>query len=119
LGSSSLRTSTVDREHRQHAECELVFRDLEDQALAHSHFGRFAADCDWTMITSLAHNLRRCAGRLWFEDPTARTARTILRWLLALPPRLTPTARRLTLHLCGSLALAARRTRIRAPPAAV
>lgn len=90
---------TVDREHRQHAEVELAIRDLKDQALAHFPSGSFAANCAWTVIACLAHNLQRWTGQLGLEDPTPRTARTIRRRLLALPGRLTRTARRFTLHL--------------------
>jgi hypothetical protein len=89
----------VDREHRQHAEVELVIRDLKDQALAHFPSGRFAANSAWTVIACLAHNLQRWTGTLGLHDPTPRTARTIRRWLLAMPGRLTRTARRWTLHL--------------------
>jgi hypothetical protein len=89
----------VDRDHRQHAEVELAIRDLKDQALAHFPSGRFAANCAWTVIAALAHNLQRWTGQLGLKDPTPRTARTIRRWLLAIPGRLTHTARRWTLHL--------------------
>jgi hypothetical protein len=89
----------VDREHRQHAEVELAIRDLKDQALAHFPSGRFAANAAWAVIACLAHNLQRWTGQLGLEDPTPRTARTIRRWLIALPGRLTRTARRWTLHL--------------------
>jgi hypothetical protein len=89
----------VDREHRQHAEVELVIRDLKDQALAHFPSGRFAANSAWTVIACLAHNLQRWTGMLGLHDPRPRTARTIRRWLLAIPGRLTRTARRWTLHL--------------------
>ena len=90
---------TVDREHRQHAEVELAIRDLKDQALAHFPSGSFAANCAWTVIACLAHNLQRWTGMLGLVQPTPRTARTIRRWLLALPGRLTRSARRWTLHL--------------------
>ncbi len=89
----------VDREHRQHAEVELAIRDLKDQALAHFPSGSFAANAAWSVIACLAHNLQRWTGMLGLEDPTPRTARTIRRWLLAIPGRLTRTARRWTLHL--------------------
>jgi hypothetical protein len=89
----------VDREHRQHAEVELAIRDLKDQALRHFPSGRFAANAAWSVIACLAHNLQRWSGMLGLEDPTPRTARTIRRWLLALPGRLTRSARRWTLHL--------------------
>jgi hypothetical protein len=89
----------LDREHRQHAEVELAIRDLKDQALAHFPSGSFAANCAWTVIACLAHNLQRWTGMLGLDDPTPRTAQTIRRWLLALPGRLTRSARRWTLHL--------------------
>ncbi len=89
----------VDREHRQHAEVELVIRDLKDQALAHFPSASFAANAAWTVIAALAHNLGRWTGQLGLEDPTPRAARTIRRRLFALPGRLTRTARRWTLHL--------------------
>jgi hypothetical protein len=90
---------TVDREHRQHAEVELVIRDLKDQALSHFPSGRFAANSAWTVIACLAHNLQRWTGILGLQDPSPRMARTIRRWLLTIPGRLTCTARRWTLHL--------------------
>ncbi len=90
---------TVDAEHRQHAEVELAIRDLKDQALAHFPSGSFAANAAWTVIACLAHNMARWVGQLGLEDETWRTARTIRRWLIALPGRLTRTARRTTLHL--------------------
>ena len=90
---------TVDREHRGHAEVELAIRDLKDQALAHFPSGQFGANGAWTVIACLAHNLQRWTGMLGVEDTTPRTARTIRRRLLALPGRLTRTARRWTLHL--------------------
>ena len=90
---------TVDAEHRQHAEVELAIRDLKDQALAHFPSGSFAANAAWTVIACLAHNMARWVGQLGLEDETWRAARTIRRWLIALPGRLTRTARRFTLHL--------------------
>jgi hypothetical protein len=90
---------TVDAEHRQHAEVELAIRDLKDSALAHFPSGSFAANAAWTVIACLAHNMARWVGQLGLEDETWRTAATIRRWLIALPGRLTRTARRFTLHL--------------------
>jgi Transposase DDE domain group 1 len=90
---------TVDREHRRHAEVELAIRDLKDQALAHFPSGSFAANSAWTVIACLAHNLARWVGQLGLQDETWRAARTIRRWLIAMPGRLTRTARRFTLHL--------------------
>lgn len=89
----------VDAEHRDHAEVELAIRDLKDSALAHFPSGSFAANAAWTVIACLAHNLSRWVGQLGLEEKTWRAARTIRRWLIALPGRLTRTARRFTLHL--------------------
>ena len=89
----------VDAEHRQHAQIELVIRDLKDQALAHFPSGHYSANSAWTVIACLAHNLARWMSLLGVDDPTPRAARTTRRRLLALPGRLTHTARRWTLHL--------------------
>jgi hypothetical protein len=112
----------VDREHRAHAECELAIRDLKDQALAHFPSGSFAANAAWSVIACLAHNLQRWIGQLGLEQETWRAARTIRRWLVAFPGRLTRTARRFTLHLPARWpwrdAFVEALTRIRALPAA-
>jgi hypothetical protein len=89
----------VDTEHRQHAQVELVIRDLKDQALAHFPSGHYSANSAWTVIACLAHNLGRWTNLLGLPDPTPRAARTLRRRLFALPGRLTRTARRWTLHL--------------------
>ncbi|MBX5473405.1 MAG: transposase [Thermoleophilia bacterium] len=89
----------VEREHREHATVELAIRDLKDQALAHFPSGRFNANAAWTVIASLAHNLLRWSELLGLPEQRPRQARTLRRWLLALPDRLTRSARRWTLHL--------------------
>jgi hypothetical protein len=89
----------VESEHRQHAVCELAIRDLKDQALAHFPSGKFFANAAWTVIACLAHNLLRWTSLLGLPGQTIRAARTLRRRLLALPGRLTRTARRWTLHL--------------------
>jgi hypothetical protein len=91
--------AVIDAEHRQHAQIELVIRDLKDQALAHFPSGHYSANSAWTVIACLAHNLARWTNQLGIGDPTPRAARTIRRRLLALPGRLTHSARRWTLHL--------------------
>jgi hypothetical protein len=85
--------ATVEAEHRQHAVVELAIRDLKDQALAHFPSGKFNANAAWTVIACLAHNLRRWTS-LGLPGQTIRAARTLRRRLLALPGRLTRTARR-------------------------
>jgi hypothetical protein len=89
----------VEAEHRQHAVVELAIRDLKDQALAHFPSGKFNANAAWTVIACLAHNLLRWTTLIGLPGTTVRAARTIRRRLLALPGRLTRSARRWTLHL--------------------
>jgi hypothetical protein len=89
----------VDAEHRQHAQIELVIRDLKDQALAHFPSGHYSANSAWTVIACLAHNLARWTDTIGLTDPTPRTARTLRYRLFTLPGRLTHTARAWTLHL--------------------
>ena len=89
----------VDADHRQHAQVELVIRDLKDQALAHFPSGHYSANSAWTVIACLAHNLARWTSLLGLSDRTPRTAATTRRRLFALPGRLTRSARRQTLHL--------------------
>jgi hypothetical protein len=112
----------VDAEHRQHAQVELVIRDLKDQALAHFPSGHYSANSAWTVIACLAHNLGRWTNLLGLTDPTPRAARTLRRRLFALPGRLTKTARRWTLHLPArwpwQIDFIEALTRIRALPAA-
>ena len=91
--------AVVEAEHRQHAVVELCIRDLKDQALAHFPSGKFMANAAWTVIAALAHNLLRWTHVLGLPGQTIRAARTLRRRLLALPGRLTRTARRWTLHL--------------------
>jgi hypothetical protein len=112
----------VEAEHRQHAVVELCIRDLKDQALAHFPSGKFTANAAWTVIACLAHNLLRWTGVLGLPGQAIRAARTVRRRLLALPGRLTRTARRWTLHLPARWpwqdAFVEALTRIRALPAA-
>jgi len=89
----------VESEHRQHAVVELVIRDLKDQALAHFPSGHFHANAAWTVLAALAHNLLRWTTVLGLPGTTVRAAQTLRRRLLAMPGRLTRTARRWTLHL--------------------
>ena len=89
----------VDLEHRQHAQVELVIRDLKDQALAHFPSGDYSANSAWTVIACLAHNLQRWTARIGLNDPTPRAAQTIRRRFFTLPGRLTHSARTWTLHL--------------------
>ena len=89
----------VDREHRQHAQIELVVRDLKDQALAHFPSGHYSANSAWTVIACLALNLGRWTNLFGLADRTTRAAATTRRRLFALPGRLTRSGRRHTPHL--------------------
>lgn len=96
------RTETlavVEAEHREHAVVEQVIADLKDQALAHFPSGQFNANGAWTVLAVLAHNLLRWTQLLGLPDTTIRAARTLRRWLLSIPGRLTRHARGWTLHL--------------------
>ena len=91
--------AVVEAEHRDHAVVEQVIADLKDQALAHFPSGQFNANAAWTVLACLAHNLLRWTQLLGLPDSTVRAARTLRRWLIAIPGRLTRHARGWTLHL--------------------
>ncbi|MGW8877657.1 hypothetical protein [Streptomyces mirabilis] len=75
--------------HREHAQVEQVFADLEDSALAHLPSGKFTANAAWLTLAATAYNLTRAAGHLASVfHARARTGTT------ARPPRraIHPTA---------------------------
>jgi hypothetical protein len=94
-------TTWLDTDHRRHAVCELAIRDLKAGAgLAHLPSGRFCANAAWLLAATLAHNLLRWTASLGLGARDQQTvAKTLRRTLLALPGRLTRSARRWTLHL--------------------
>jgi len=92
---------SLDADHRRHAVCELAIRDLKHGAgLRHCPSGSFLANAAWLVLAALAHNLLRwvAAIGLGVRDQLM-VAKTLRRTLLALPGRLTRSARRLILHL--------------------
>lgn len=99
MTNRALPVLVADVDHRDHATIELVIRDLTDQALAHFPSGEFAANMAWTVIAALAHNLARWTTLIGLPTATVQTARTRRRQLLAIPGRLTRTARQWTLRL--------------------
>ena len=99
LTNRSEEIALVEAEHRDHAVVEQVIADLKDQALAHFPSGQFNANAAWTVLAVLAHNLLRWTQLLGLPDTTVRAARTLRRWLLSVPGRLTRHARGWTLHL--------------------
>ena len=91
----------LDADHRRHAVCELAIRDLKAGAgLAHLPSGQFNANAAWLLAATLAHNLLRWTASLGLGARDQQTvAKTLRRTLLALPGRLTRSARRWRLHL--------------------
>jgi Transposase DDE domain group 1 len=92
-------TLIADLDHRDHASIELVIRDLKDQALAHFPSAHYHANSAWTVIAAVAHNLARWATLIGLPNRPVQTATTRRQQLLAIPGRLTRTARRWTLRL--------------------
>jgi hypothetical protein len=90
----------LDADHRRHAVCELAIRDLKDGAgLRHCPSGVFLANAAWLVLATLAHNLLRWVVALGLGASGQVVAKTIRRRLLAMPGRLTRSARRRRLHL--------------------
>ena len=94
-------TVWLDADHRRHAVVELCIRDLKDGVgLRHHPSGRFAANAAWLVIATLAHNLLRWIAAIGLGARQELVmAKTLRRTLLALPGRITRSARRLVLHL--------------------
>lgn len=92
-------TLVADIDHRDHAQIELVIRDLKDQALAHFPSGQFPANSAWTVIAALAHNLGRWVTQIGQPNQSVQTARSRRRHLLQIPGRLTRTSRQWTLRM--------------------
>jgi hypothetical protein len=92
-------TLTADIDHRDHAQVELVIRDLKDQALKHFPSGHYPANSAWTVIAAIAHNLGRWTTQIGLPDQPAQTARSRRRHLLQIPARLTRTSRQWTLRM--------------------
>jgi hypothetical protein len=89
----------LDADHRRHAVVELAIRDLKDGGLAHCPSGNFSANGAWAVLAMIAHNLIRWVGALGLEITGPLVAKTIRRRFLALPGRITRSARRRRLHL--------------------
>jgi hypothetical protein len=94
-------TVWLDADHRRHAVVELCIRDLKaGVGLRHHPSGRFAANAAWLVIATLAHNLLRWIAAIGLgARQELVVAKTLRRTLLALPGRITRSARRLVLHL--------------------
>ena len=92
-------TLALEADHRRHAEVENTIRDLKyGVGLNHLPSGRFGANAAWLALNVIAHNLARFSSRLGLcAEPI--TTQTLRRHHLALPGRMTRSARRFTLHL--------------------
>ena len=89
----------LDADHRRHAVVELAIRDLKEGGLAHCPSGNFSANGAWAVLSTIAHNLIRWVGKLGLEISGPLVTKTIRRRFLALPGRITRSARRRRLHL--------------------
>lgn len=92
------KTVALDADHRAHATVELDIRDLKAGGLAHVPSGKFTANAAWLALACLAHNLGRWSLRAAGADWSAATTKTFRRQLVAMPARLTHSARRLRLR---------------------
>jgi hypothetical protein len=90
---------SLDADHRCHALVELAIRDLKDGGLAHCPSGNFSANGAWAVLATIAHNLIRWVAKLGLEISGPLVAKTIRRRFVALPGRITRSARRRQLHL--------------------
>jgi hypothetical protein len=94
-------TVWLDQDHRRHAVVELCIRDLKaGVGLRHCPSGKFPANAAWLLAATLAHNLLRWVAAIGLgARQELVVAKTLRRTLLALPGRITRSARRSTLHL--------------------
>jgi hypothetical protein len=91
----------LDANHRRHAVVELCIRDLKGGVgLRHCPSGKFNANAAWLLIATLAHNLLRWIAAIGLgARGELVVAKTLRRTLLALPGRITRSARRCRLRL--------------------
>jgi hypothetical protein len=92
-------TLELEADHRRHAEVENTIRDLKyGVGLNHLPSGRFAANGAWLTFNVMAHNLARFTSRIGLGETLIATD-TLRRHHIAMPGRLTRSARIATLHL--------------------
>jgi hypothetical protein len=91
----------LDQDRRRHAVIELCIRDLKaGVGLRHCPSGKFNANAAWLVAATLAHNLLRWIAAIGLSARGELVvAKTLRRTLLALPGRITRSARRSRLHL--------------------
>ena len=86
-------------DRRRHAVIENAQADLKSSALAHLPLGVFTANAARLVCAVMAFNITRAATTTAGPALAKATAATIHRKLIAVPARLSTTARRLHLHL--------------------
>ena len=89
----------AEAQHRGHAVMEQVIADLKAGLLAHLPCGRFAVNAAWLVLAAMAFNPTRAAGALASAFHARATTGTIRAQLIAVPARISRSARRLRLHL--------------------
>jgi Transposase DDE domain group 1 len=94
-------TISLEADHRRHAVVEDPIRDLKyGVGWNHLPSGRFAANAAWLAINVLAYNLARWVGSIGLgQASTPTTVKTLRTRILAVPGRLTTSARQPILHL--------------------
>lgn len=85
--------------HRQHAIIEPTIADLKASALAHLPSGSFQANAAWLTLAAISHNLTRAAGCAASTMHARSETATIRAQLIAVPARVSRSARRIRLHL--------------------
>ena len=94
-------TLELEADHRRHAEIENAIRDLKHGVgLDHLPSGRFGANGAWLAVQVMAHNVARWTSRIGLGAGIV-TTKTLRRRFLAIPGRLTRSARQVTVHLPG------------------
>ena len=92
-------TIALEADHRRHAVVENTIRDLKyGVGLNHMPSGCFGANAAWLALGVMAHNMARWTSRLGLGESLIATD-TLRRRYLAMPGRLTHSARKPTLHL--------------------
>ncbi len=92
-------TLELEADHRRHAEIENTIRDLKyGVGLNHLPSGRFGANAAWLALNVMAHNLARFITRIGLGETLIGTD-TLRRHHIAMPGRLTHSARVRMLHL--------------------
>jgi hypothetical protein len=91
----------LEADHRRHAVCEEVIKDLKYGAgTNHMPSGRFAANAAWLVINAMAHNISRWLVHIGLgQDAAPMTTKTLRTRFLSVPRRLTTSSRHLVLHV--------------------